>query len=115
MKKIFPAILCLFCFTLFILPLQAQQQKKKNARVKLAPVYIDLSQSRQTIEESKPEKVIIDRSNVTILAKAPQKEVPYSFLCTIFCIILPLIFNFELWIWNVLFIFALLWRTEALF
>lgn len=75
MKNIFPAILCLFCSALFILPLQAQQQKKKNARVKLVPVYIDLSQSRQTIEESKPEKVIIDRSNVTILDKAPEKKV----------------------------------------
>ncbi len=75
MKNIFPAVLIFFCFIVSTLPLQAQQQKKKNARVKLAPVYIDLSQSRQSIEESKPEKVLIDRSNVMILDKAPRKKV----------------------------------------
>lgn len=63
-----------FCF-LLTLPLAAQRKKKIN-NPPLPLLNIDLGKSRQAMEESKPEEIVIDSSNIAILDYIPQAPPP---------------------------------------
>lgn len=65
---VFLLFLILFFCNLFTENLSLSAQKKKKPL--LRPVYIDLSRSSRAVQEQKPEEVWIDRSNITILARA---------------------------------------------
>lgn len=73
-QSIFPFFFSLLIFSVF-LPLSAQT-RSRTQKIVLPSLNIDLGGSKQAQEELKPEKVIIDKSNIAVLdaVSAPAKS-----------------------------------------